>query len=165
MDRSIELVSASAEQTRRLGEAVASVLGHGDVVALAGDLGAGKTTFVQGAAAALGVIQHVVSPTFTLVREYQGRVPVHHVDVYRLERINDVLDVGFEEMLENGVTFVEWGDAVEALLPASSLMVRLTVPEDQADPDRRLVAVAARGPAWDARRGGLIGALAAWEAG
>src|SRR5207245_3224004 len=119
MDRSIELVSASAEQTRRLGEAVASVLRPGDVVALAGDLGAGKTTFVQGAAAALGVTQPVVSPTFTLVREYQGRVPVHHVDVYRLDRINDVLDLGFDEMIEGGVTFVEWGDAVEALLPAS----------------------------------------------
>lgn len=165
MDRSIELVTASAEETRRLGQAVASVLEQGDVVALAGDLGAGKTTFVQGAAAALGVTQPVVSPTFTLVREYEGRVPVHHVDVYRLDRINDVLDLGFEEMLETGVTFIEWGDAVEALLPASSLMVRLTVPEDQAGPDRRLVGVAARGSAWDARGEGLISVLAAWGAG
>src|SRR5205823_740932 len=84
-------VTTSVEETRALGEAVGGLLERGDVVALSGDLGAGKTAFVQGAARGLGVAEPVVSPTFTLVREYRGRVAIHHLDVYRLDRVQDVL--------------------------------------------------------------------------
>ena len=94
----IELTASTPEDTMAVGEAVASLIREGDAVALTGELGAGKTTFVRGAARALGFDGAVASPTFTLVREYQGRVRIYHVDVYRLERVQDVLDLGLDEM-------------------------------------------------------------------
>jgi tRNA threonylcarbamoyladenosine biosynthesis protein TsaE len=140
------------------------------VVSLTGDLGAGKTTLVQGAAAGLGVRGPVVSPTFTLVREYLGRVPIHHLDIYRLDRVQDVIDLGFEEMVDgDAVVFVEWGDAIEALLPASHLQVELELPGDgdghgDGGDDGRTVTVSAFGPAWAPRWEGLVEATRAWTA-
>src|SRR2546421_3905312 len=114
MANGVQLSTQTADQTRAVGEAVGGLLEPGDVVSLTGDLGAGKTTFVQGAAPPLGVRDPVVSPTFTLVRQYRGDVPVYHLDMYRLDRVQDVLDLGFEEMIEgDSVVFVEWGDAIE----------------------------------------------------
>src|SRR5438874_11606240 len=105
----LQLGTASPEETRELGASVGSVLRPGDVVSLTGDLGAGKTTFVQGAARALGVEDPVLSPTFTLVREYRGRIPIYHLDIYRLDRMQDVLDLGFEELVgRRAIVFVEW---------------------------------------------------------
>jgi tRNA threonylcarbamoyladenosine biosynthesis protein TsaE len=156
----IELAAASAEDTRGIGGVVGSVLRAGDVVSLTGDLGAGKTCFVQGAALALGVTQPVLSPTFTLVREYEGRVPIHHVDVYRLRRLQDVLDLGFEEMVDAGaVVFVEWGDAIEALLPLDHLDVRIAIPDGD---EGRTLGVAAAGESWSPRWADLSAALAPW---
>ena len=97
----------------------------GDVVALSGELGAGKTCFVQGAAAGLGVEARVTSPTFVLVREYLGRVPMVHTDVYRLDRLVDVRDLGEDVMSPEVVTFVEWADAVAPLLPDDRLEVEI----------------------------------------
>lgn len=163
MDRPLELVTASAEETRRLGEAVAGMLAPGDVVSLTGDLGAGKTTFVQGAAAGLGVAGPVQSPTFTLVREYEGPVPVLHVDVYRLERLQDVVDLGLEDLLDGeAVVFVEWGDAIESLLPESGLTVRISIPAEEG---RRRIQIEARGPSWRSRRERLAAAVSAWTEG
>lgn len=160
VDRPLALVTTSADETRRLGEAVAGLLEPGDVVSLTGDLGAGKTTFVQGAAGALGVTEPVQSPTFTLVREYDGAVPVLHVDVYRLERLQDVVDLGFDDLLDRGaVVFVEWGDTIESLLPESGLTVRLTIPPR--DQERR-VEIEARGPSWRSRRERLDRAVSPW---
>src|SRR5439155_18645540 len=102
MTEALELAAPAATDTRAIGRAIGAVLQPGDVVSLTGDLGAGKTTFVQGAAQALGVDDAVVSPTFTLVRQYAGSVPVRHVDVYRLDRVQDVLDLGIEEMVDAG---------------------------------------------------------------
>jgi tRNA threonylcarbamoyladenosine biosynthesis protein TsaE len=146
----IELGVRNAGDMRALGEAVGSMLEGGDVVSLTGDLGAGKTTFVQGAARGLGVDDaHVVSPTFTLVRHYRGRVRIYHLDVYRLDRVQEVIDIGFEEYLDpDGVAFVEWGDAIEGLLPESYLEVELwTRVEDEG----RLVFVSASGDRWNSR--------------
>jgi tRNA threonylcarbamoyladenosine biosynthesis protein TsaE len=100
------------------------------VIALTGEIGAGKTCFVQGAAAALGVRERVTSPSFILRKEYQGRqLRVLHLDVYRLESLQEVLDVGFAEGHGNGhVTFVEWGDAMAPLLPHDHLEVELRLP-------------------------------------
>lgn len=152
----IERSAPTAEDTRALAAAVANLLGAGDVVILTGDLGAGKTTFVQGAAAALGITAPVTSPTFTLVREYEGRLPVFHVDVYRLERLQEAIDLGFEEMVgSDAVTFVEWGDAVEALLPDDYLEIELTGRQD--DSEERQVRLITHGPSWDARRERLEG--------
>ena len=94
----IELETATAERTRDLGAALATLLQPRDTVLLTGDLGAGKTTLVQGVGRGLGVEDHVASPTFTLVKEYAGRLDVAHVDVYRLERVQDVVDLGLDEI-------------------------------------------------------------------
>ena len=157
MAESVTLQTRSADETRAVGEALATLLEPGDVVSLTGDLGAGKTAFVQGAARGLGVRGPVVSPTFTLVRQYRGAVPVYHLDVYRLDRIQDVLDLGFEELLdEEGVVFIEWGDAIDALLPEDHLRIELVLPGD--DETRRLT-ISGRGPRWASRWGRLVGVL------
>ena len=117
---------------------------------LVGDLGAGKTTFAQGLARGLGVAGPVTSPSFTLVQEYAGRVPVAHVDVYRLERIQELHDIGFEELARRRrVTIVEWGDAVLQVLPTDRVVVRMTPGTDD---DDRCLTVEAIGPSWRTRR-------------
>lgn len=155
----LELGAPTVEDTRAIGAALAQLLQPGDAVALTGELGAGKTTFVQGVARGLGVAGAVVSPTFTLVREYHGRLTVHHADVYRLDRVQDVLDLGFEEMTDDAVLIVEWGDAVEGLLPAEHLSIELTVPGE--DERRRLVLTGA-GRSWATRWERLEQALERW---
>ncbi|MBA2273650.1 MAG: tRNA (adenosine(37)-N6)-threonylcarbamoyltransferase complex ATPase subunit type 1 TsaE [Actinobacteria bacterium] len=120
----LSLVTLGARETRLLGEALAPELAPGDIIALGGELGAGKTVWVQGLAAGLGVSARVTSPTFTLVHEYHGRHRLLHVDVYRLESIGDLVDLGFEEWLESdAIMVIEWGDAVGPLLPDRRLEV------------------------------------------
>ncbi|MGH2678597.1 MAG: tRNA (adenosine(37)-N6)-threonylcarbamoyltransferase complex ATPase subunit type 1 TsaE, partial [Actinomycetota bacterium] len=131
MPPTLDVISRAPDETRKVGAALAELLVPGDVVSLTGDLGAGKTAFVQGAARALGVQEPVTSPTFVLVRQYRGDVPVHHVDVYRLDRVQEVLDLGFEDLLDpSGVVFVEWGDAIDALLSDDHLQVEITTGDD-----------------------------------
>jgi tRNA threonylcarbamoyladenosine biosynthesis protein TsaE len=114
-----------------------------------GDLGAGKTVFARGVAGALGVSQPVVSPSFTIVREYDGRVPLVHVDVYRIGTIQELHDLGFEEVVrDDAITLVEWGDVIDPLLPRERLDVRLVAGD--AD-DERLVELEGRGPSWSTR--------------
>jgi len=144
----IELRTETADRTRELGQALAPLLRPRDTVVLTGDLGAGKTTLVQGIGRGLGVEDHVASPTFTLVREYAGRLDVAHVDVYRLERIQDVVDLGLDELGgPDRVLIVEWGDAVEDLLPADRLRVELTSSDD----DVRRLRIGAQGMSWAER--------------
>ena len=122
----LQLHTTSADETRALAAAISEHLQPGDVVVLAGDLGAGKTTFAQGLARGLGVDGPVTSPTFTLVQQYSGRLPVAHVDVYRLERIQELHDLGFEELVDgDGVTIIEWGDAAAQVLPADRVVVQI----------------------------------------
>jgi tRNA threonylcarbamoyladenosine biosynthesis protein TsaE len=126
MPSTLGIVTISAEETRILGAALAPLLLPGDVISLSGDLGAGKTTFVQGVATALGAPQRVTSPTFTIVHHYTGRYPIVHVDVYRLASFQEVLDLGFEELLDpEAIMLVEWGEAVAPLLPARHLEVEM----------------------------------------
>jgi tRNA threonylcarbamoyladenosine biosynthesis protein TsaE len=116
----------SPEDTLKFGQVLGSLLRAGDVIALIGDLGAGKTTLTQGIAQGMGIKDRVTSPTFTLVQEYRGRVPLFHFDPYRLERPEDVYDFGFEEYLERGgVVVVEWADRIAALLPEEQLTLTL----------------------------------------
>jgi tRNA threonylcarbamoyladenosine biosynthesis protein TsaE len=167
------LRSPDPDQTRALAAAVASVLTPGDVVALSGELGAGKTCFVQGAARRLGVEGPVTSPTFMLVRTYlDAPVPVVHCDVYRLNRLQDVLDLGEDVLAPDVVTFVEWGDAVATLLPDDRLEVELTLVDAgdvasgagrQDSETERLVRLRPRGPAWRDRAGALADACAPWR--
>lgn len=154
--------AGTAGDTRGVGEVLAGLLRVRDVVSLTGELGAGKTTLVQGIAAGLGVQEHVASPTFTLVREYvTGRLPVAHVDVYRLQRVQEVVDLALDELSGgDGVLIVEWGDAVEALLDEERLRVELTL-EDPGEEARR-IALSARGESWRERWSVLTEALAPW---
>jgi tRNA threonylcarbamoyladenosine biosynthesis protein TsaE len=150
----LSLATHSATETIAVGAAVGRALRVGDLVVLAGDLGAGKTTFVKGIARALGVTEPVTSPTFTIVQEYDGTIPLAHVDVYRLDRIQEVHDVGFEELFDRRAVVVEWGEAIARVLPRDRLVVRLDLRDDGADDDRDLVIVA-HGPSWNARMPGL----------
>ncbi|MCU1466619.1 MAG: TsaE protein required for threonylcarbamoyladenosine t(6)A37 formation in tRNA [Actinomycetia bacterium] len=158
------LTTNGAAETEAVGEAIGSQLRVGDLVVLSGDLGAGKTTFTKGLARALGVEQRVTSPTFTIVQEYDGRLPVAHVDVYRLERIQELYDFGFEELLEDRVTVVEWGEAIALVLPRDRVNVRIELDETDGDDDRRRLEIGAHGPSWDTRRAHLDAALARFGA-
>ncbi len=161
LDPGLHLTTASPEETRELGASVARVLRPGDLVSLTGDLGAGKTTFVQGAAASLGATGPILSPTFMLVREYRGSIPIYHLDVYRLERIQEVMDLGFEEMTDRqGVVFVEWGDAIEALLPPDHIQIEITIPEDG---EGRSMELTWYGRSWAARLEHLAAAVDRWK--
>ena len=118
--------SHSAAETEALGVRLAERLGPGDVVALTGELGAGKTCFTQGLARGLGVAGRAVSPTFVLINEYRGRLPVHHVDAYRTESLTELLDLGLDELFSgDGVTIVEWADKLLPLLPAHTVHVHI----------------------------------------
>ncbi len=152
--------SRSADDTRALAAALAELIRPGDVVLLAGELGAGKTAFTQGLGAALGVEEPITSPTFTLASHYQGRLELNHLDVYRLEQLAEILDVGLPEMLdEGGVTVIEWGDAIVGALPADYLMILLTYGDGLDDRTLELELVGRR---WSARQRALSLALAAW---
>ncbi|HEX9889296.1 MAG TPA: tRNA (adenosine(37)-N6)-threonylcarbamoyltransferase complex ATPase subunit type 1 TsaE [Nitriliruptorales bacterium] len=146
------------DDTRALAAAAAATLEPGDVVALTGELGAGKTCFVQGAATELGVEGRVTSPTFVLVRTYEGRIDLVHVDVYRLDNLAEVRDLGEQVFATDVITFLEWGDAVEPVLPDDRLEVEIVLGED---PDDREVWFRAHGD-WDGRRELLVAALADW---
>jgi tRNA threonylcarbamoyladenosine biosynthesis protein TsaE len=144
----LRLWSADETATKAIGAAVAGLLEPGDVVGLAGDLGAGKTRLVQGAADALGVDGPVLSPTFMLVREYDGDPPIHHVDAYRLSGPQELEDLGLEDVLSaEAVVFVEWADRVAAALPESWLELVLHIHDDE----RREIEVRPHGPTWAAR--------------
>jgi tRNA threonylcarbamoyladenosine biosynthesis protein TsaE len=122
----MKVVSRSAEETQTLGERLGARLGRGDVVACIGPLGAGKTCFLQGLARGLGVVTDVTSPTFVLVNQYRGRLPVYHVDAYRTGSLTELVDVGLEEMLHGeGVTVVEWADRLLPLLPPRTITVTI----------------------------------------
>lgn len=108
-----ELITHSAAETEAEGERLGVTLQAGDLVLLAGPLGAGKTTFVRGLARGVGSAAHVSSPTFQLVRVYPGRIALAHVDLYRLEAKAELRDLGLDELLEEGAVVVEWGDRLE----------------------------------------------------
>jgi tRNA threonylcarbamoyladenosine biosynthesis protein TsaE len=156
----------TADDTRAVGAALAPLLEVHDVLELTGELGAGKTTLVRGIAQGLGAEEHVASPTFTLVREYvSGRIPIAHVDVYRLDRVQDVVDLALDE-LEDGacVLIVEWGDAVEELLPQERLRVELTTTDPTGLDETRRIAFHGLGPSWRERSEALVRTLEPWKA-
>ena len=130
-------ICGSPAQTQELGEQLGSRLGPGAVVACMGELGAGKTCFLQGLCRGLGVAGDVTSPTFVLVNEYRGRLPVHHLDAYRADSLTELVDLGIEEMLHgDGVTVIEWADKVRPLLPVHAITVTIT---GLGDEPRRIV--------------------------
>lgn len=121
------LTSPTTATTRALGAALAAHVRAGDVLVLAGDLGAGKTALVQGLAAGLGYDGRVTSPTFLLARTLPTEPPLVHADAWRLDHVGDVFDLGDEVLDEDVVTVLEWGDAVSQVLPADRLEIRLSL--------------------------------------
>jgi tRNA threonylcarbamoyladenosine biosynthesis protein TsaE len=157
----LALLTRSPSETRGVGRALAALVRPGDVLVVAGDLGAGKTTFVQGLAEGLGVPDGIVSPTFTLAREYEGRVRLVHVDLYRLDRAQELLDLGLEDLADDAVLAVEWGDVAVAYLAPEHLEVRLAPGPDADALEHRTLALAPRGRSWVARHDALAAAVGA----
>ncbi len=156
----INAQTTSVEQTKELAGAVAALSQSTDLLVLAGDLGAGKTAFTQGFGAALGVQDQITSPTFTLANEYEGRLRLHHLDVYRIEHLEEVRDLALAELLDDGgVTVIEWGDTISRALPNEYLEIRFTYGDTD---DHREIALRCVGPRWSARSGALLTALDAW---
>jgi len=121
------LTSRSPAETQALGERLGARLAPGAVVACTGLLGAGKTCFLQGLARGLGVASDVTSPTFVLINQYRGRLPLYHLDAYRTGSLTELVDLGLEEMLDgDGVTVIEWADKLLPLLPARTIRVHLS---------------------------------------
>ena len=160
----ITLRTTSVGETKAVAAALAELVRPGDLILLAGEMGAGKTAFAQGFAAGLGVLDTVTSPTFTLVHTYEGRLRMHHADIYRLERTAEVADLALGELLDDdAVVLVEWGDVVASSLGAELMTVRL----EPAGPDHlddRVLTIAATGARWAARWPRVQSALAAWVA-
>jgi tRNA threonylcarbamoyladenosine biosynthesis protein TsaE len=153
-----------ADDTRGIGAAIAPLLRPRDALVLTGELGAGKTTFVQGLAAGLDVEDHVASPTFTLIREYTGRLSVAHVDVYRLDRVQDVVDLALDEVADgDAVIVVEWGDAIDELLADDRLRIELTTVDPTGADETRSVVIHPQGRSWAERWAALAEALSPWR--
>jgi len=154
----------SVDDTRTLAGELSPLLRAADIVLLAGDLGAGKTAFTQGLARGLGVREPVTSPTFTLVRPYEGRLRLLHADVYRLDRLQEVVDLGLVEQLDDhaSIACVEWGDLAEPVLPADFLEVRISYTE--AD-DERVLRLRTVGAAWSGRLGEVSRSISQWLTG
>lgn len=148
----MEVRCPTPKDTEALGGRLASSLRPGDIVVLAGGLGAGKTLFTRGIATGLGVDEPVTSPSFVLVREYRsGFMPVVHVDVYRLNSMNEFDDLDVLEMSKEGVLIIEWGSAIEAALPTDHLRIEFDVEDD----DCRILRFVAEGD-WSGRELGGV---------
>jgi tRNA threonylcarbamoyladenosine biosynthesis protein TsaE len=160
MSTPLVAVTDSVDATRALAGALAELARPGDLLLLVGDLGAGKTAFTQGFGAGLGIDEQITSPTFALVQGYTGRLDLNHLDVYRLEQINEALDLGLSELLDDGsVTLIEWGDTITSALPRDYLEVRITFGEGSDDRRLELNPVGGR---WQARVRAMSVAVATW---
>lgn len=131
----LQVNSRSPEQTQLLGRYLGELACKGDLFLLAGALGTGKTCLVQGIARGLGVKEHAFSPSFVIVREYHGRLPLYHIDLYRLDRVQEIANLGLEDYLGgNGVCVIEWADKGLPLLPQDNLHITLRyVPNAEAE--------------------------------
>jgi tRNA threonylcarbamoyladenosine biosynthesis protein TsaE len=143
MSDPLRLLTTSPEETQEVGRALGAAALAGDVFLLTGGLGVGKTCLTQGIAWGAGVQEHARSPTFVLVTEYRGRLPVYHMDLYRIDDLNEVLDLGLDEYLfGQGVCVVEWAEKAPEAFPADHVSVRM----EEVGETRRVLGVTAHGP-------------------
>jgi tRNA threonylcarbamoyladenosine biosynthesis protein TsaE len=163
----IILRTSEATATKAVAAALAKAAKSGDLIVLAGEMGVGKTAFAQGFAVGLDISETVTSPTFTLVRSYPiapqpGRPRVlHHLDVYRLDRMNEVADLAIGELIDDrSVTLIEWGDAVADVLPKDRLQIRISYGEQT---DDRVIEIDAAGSSWGPRLARLSDTWEAWS--
>ena len=130
----LTFTAKNEDETIALGEKIGELLSKGDIIAMEGTLGAGKTTITKGIAKALGVIDNITSPTFCLISEYAGKMPLYHMDVYRLDGVEDFQGLGVDDMLYgDGVSIIEWSEKVKSELPKRTIALRL---EPQSDGSR-----------------------------
>ncbi|MGD0836962.1 MAG: tRNA (adenosine(37)-N6)-threonylcarbamoyltransferase complex ATPase subunit type 1 TsaE [Polyangia bacterium] len=146
--RSLSLVATSAADMQAIGARLGQVLAIGDVVALTGPLGAGKTTFVQGLARGLQVPagRQITSPTFALVHQHPGRLPLAHIDFYRIKSPSELPELGLEEMCDEGATAIEWADRFPEWLPNDSLRVAIVMGGTDGRDQSRTITLESRGP-------------------
>ena len=127
----MRVISSSEQETRELGKRIAGKVTPGTVISLRGSLGAGKTVFAKGFAEGLGITEAIVSPTFTLVQEYDGRLKLYHLDLYRLSGEDEFESMGGEDFLySDGVALIEWSEKIEDMLPDDTIFINITINED-----------------------------------
>lgn len=127
-----DIITNSPEETINFGENFAEQLGPGQVITFNGNLGSGKTTFIKGICRGLGVTEHVTSPTFTLINEYNGKFPIYHFDFYRLQSNIELHDLGVEEYFEgDGICLIEWPDIVKDILPENHIQISMSARFDE----------------------------------
>jgi tRNA threonylcarbamoyladenosine biosynthesis protein TsaE len=143
----VELTSHTPQETERIGECLGSMLTRGDIIALAGELGTGKTTLVRGVAHGMGIeAQEVASPSFTLVNVYEAPLPLYHIDLYRLDNEADLLEIDYEEYIKgDGVVIIEWADRIPKAVPPESLWIQLRY----LDAERREIVFQAQGDRYE----------------
>jgi len=150
----------SPEETQKLAACIAEFVIAKDLLLLVGDLGAGKTAFTQGFGKALGVADPITSPTFTLAKGYSGRLTLHHLDVYRIEDLEEVRDLALPELLEgDSVTVIEWGDQIIPAIPQNYLEIRFEYGYEE---NERNVTISHIGVSWHERIEKLQEALTEW---
>ncbi|MEM7009474.1 MAG: tRNA (adenosine(37)-N6)-threonylcarbamoyltransferase complex ATPase subunit type 1 TsaE [Thermodesulfobacteriota bacterium] len=131
---SIEIYLNSSDETLKLGEIIGKSLIPGSIIALVGDLGAGKTVLVKGLASGLGVAEEPNSPTFVIMNSYEGKMPLYHYDLYRLSDEDELAGIGYEEhFFGEGVAAVEWADRVQGIFPEHTISIEITIPESDND--------------------------------
>lgn len=136
----------SPQETIALAQRFAARLDPGTVIALSGELGAGKTVFAKGVAKGLGINEHITSPTFTIINEYGGEIPLYHMDAYRLSDESEALDIGVDEYLSYpGIVLVEWPERIETLLPAECIRVNIKKGWQDDGQEYRIIQFAAKG--------------------
>jgi tRNA threonylcarbamoyladenosine biosynthesis protein TsaE len=156
----IDLHADTVDDTRAIAAAVARCARPGDLIVLAGEMGAGKTAFAQGFARELGIHESVTSPTYTLVHTYQaGSTVLHHADLYRLDTIAEIEDLAFDELLEEGIVLVEWGDVADL---GPNLQIALNSSSD--NPDARNLTISSSDRRWAARWERLEAVVEPWVA-
>ena len=127
----LTFTTSSAEETISLGQKIGKLLKKGDIIAMQGTLAAGKTTITKGIAQALGITETITSPTFCLISEYQGTMPLYHMDVYRLDGREDFINLGTDDMLYgDGVSIIEWSEKIMDELPSNTIVLKITPQDD-----------------------------------
>lgn len=135
------------KETEDFGIKLGRLLEPGDIVCLNGELGAGKTTMTKSIGIGLGVEEYITSPTFTLINQYRGRMPVYHFDVYRLENVEELYDLGFDEyFFGNGICIIEWAEKIERMLPEDRLVIDI---KNGKNIDERTLHISGHGPRYE----------------
>jgi len=120
----LTIITKSSEETKKLGREISKLVQPGDLLAFYGELGTGKTCFIQGISEGLGIKDYVTSPSFTIINEYQGKIPIYHFDLFRLNDMEEIAELGYEEYFFGvGLTVVEWAEKMETLLPKNYLRI------------------------------------------